>query len=225
MAACQNSVVLTTRPPRIRDSWQEPGLPIPCQARGTIHCRPALDFHGFSGPIHADCSPYSNGAIIHSRSLHTHPQSPCIPIPPYWPHARRDRRGIAVGLHRRPLVHISRPLAIHKKPQSPQAHVSQAIHRNPCLAASHTPRIPIQAISSYNHSLTMLPPRPAAGLRGSTHQANSLKFPAPTRGAWASVYGIASRCVGVSDDAASASTTEGASTCVVRPEGRTDSRA
>ena len=63
-------------------------------------------------------------------------------------------------------LHTSRPPAIHKKPQSPQAHVSQAIHRNPCLAASHAPRIPIQAISSYNHSLTMRPPRPATGLRG-----------------------------------------------------------
>ena len=92
--------MLMTRPPRIRDSWQEPGLPIPCQVRGPIPCRPALDFHGFSGPIHADCSPYSNGAIIHSRSLHTHPQSPCICIPSMPAPRPPDRRGFAVGLHR-----------------------------------------------------------------------------------------------------------------------------
>ena len=36
------------------------------------------------------------------------------------------------------------PAAFHKftKTAKPQAHVSQAIHRNPCLAASHAPRIP-----------------------------------------------------------------------------------
>ena len=141
--------MLTTRPPRIRDSWQETGLPIPCQVRGPMPCRPVLDFHGFFGPIHADCSPYSNGAPIRSRNPHTHPQPPCIPIPPYWPHARRDQRGIAVGPHRRSPIRISRPPAIHKKLQSPQSHISWAIHCSPCLTDPHAPRIPIRVMFLY----------------------------------------------------------------------------
>ena len=128
--------------------------------------------------------------------------------------------GVAVGLHRRIPMRIRRPPAIHKKPQSPQAHVSQAMHCSSCLAASHTPRIPIQAISSYNHNLTMRPPRPAAGLRKSSANSvssNSLR----RRGGHG--YGIASRC----DDGVVATTggpmpviVEPESPMIVRPEGR-----
>ena len=149
--------------------------------------------------------------------------------------------GVAVGLHRRIPMRIRRPPAIHKKPQSPQAHVSQAIHRNPCLAASHTPRIPIQAISSHNHNLTMRPPRPAAGLRKSPtgsvtqvhwasdrleriHASNQLTQipPSNDRGAWVR-HRFAMRrrrCV----DATSRRQGEPAPV-LVRPEGRTCSRA
>ena len=57
------------------------------------------------------------------------------------------------------------------------------------------------------------PPRPAASLRGSTHPTDLLKFPAPTRGAWASGYGVASRC---DDGVAATSTTVGpAPACVI----------
>ena len=47
------------------------------------------------------------------------------------------------------LLHTSRPPAIHKKPQSPQAHISQAIHCSPCLADPHAPRIPIRVMFPY----------------------------------------------------------------------------
>ena len=65
------------------------------------------------------------------------------------------------------------------------------------------------------------PPRPADGpLKCASDQP--LKFPAPTRGAWASGYGIASRCVGVS---VGADVDKGSLNLhvMVRPEGRTDS--
>ena len=57
--------------------------------------------------------------------------------------------GVAVGLHRRIPMRISRYPAIHKKPQSPQTHISQAIYCSPCLADPHAPRIPIQAMFQY----------------------------------------------------------------------------
>ena len=138
MAACQNSVVLTARPPRIRDSWQEPGLPMPC--------RPVLDFHRFYVPIHADGSPYSNSAPIHSRSLHTHPQSPCIPIPPCWLHASRDRRGIAVGPHRRP------PYAsVALRQFTKNCKVRNPTSRRPYTVA-HVSQIPMRLGSTYGPS-------------------------------------------------------------------------
>ena len=87
--------------------------------------------------------------------------------------------GVAVGLHRRIPIRIRRPPAIHKKPQSPQSHTSQAMHCSPCLAASRTPRIPIQAISSHNHNLTMRPPRPASPAPQTRRQpvsSNSLRL-------------------------------------------------
>ena len=120
--------------------------------------------------------------------------------------------GVAVGLHRRIPMRIRRPPAIHKKPQSPQAHVLQAIHRNPCLAASHTPRIPIQAISSHNHNLTMRPPRPAAGPLKPTHPTRLLRFHRPTPGGhvrhrFAMRRRQRRRCVGVD--------VRGGSTCVM----------
>ena len=115
-------------------------------------CRPVLDFHRFYGLIHAGGSTYSNSAPIHSRSFHTHTQSPRIPIPPYWPHARRDRREIAVSLHRRPPIHISRPSAIHKKLQSPQSHISQAIYYSSCLTDPHAPRISTSRPSPHTFS-------------------------------------------------------------------------
>ena len=46
-------------------------------------------------------------------------------------------------------MRISRPPAIHKKLQSPQSHISQAIHCSPCLADPHAPRIHIRTISPY----------------------------------------------------------------------------
>ena len=81
----------------------------------------------------------------------------------------------------------------------------------------HTPRIPIQAISSHNHNLTMRPPRPASGLRESS--ANR-----PTQipwGAWASASTAASMTTTTGGDAAACMIgPEGP--IVVRPEGRTD---
>ena len=128
-------------------------------------CRPVLDFHRFYSLTHAGGSTYSNSAPIHSRRFHTHTQSPRIPIPPYWPHVCRNRRGIAVGLHRRPPIHISRPSAIHKKLQSPQSHISQPIHCSPCLTDPHAPRI--------LHKQTIFP----YVLRGSAIQSASSKNP------------------------------------------------
>ena len=125
----------------------------------------------------------------------------------------------------RSCLHIIRA---HMNPQSPQSHISQAIHCSPCLADLHAPRIPIRAMFPYvsadppynptapknpipistrpafrsphipnqpaaNHPTYVrtctamaraIPPRPAAGSRGSTHPTCLLKFPAPTRGAW-----------------------------------------
>ena len=49
----------------------------------------------------------------------------------------------------RPPIRISRHPAIHKKLQSPQAHISQAIHCSPCPADPHAPRIHIRTISPY----------------------------------------------------------------------------
>ena len=115
-------------------------------------CRPVLDFHRFYSLTHAGGSTYSNSAPIHSRRFHTHTQSPRIPIPPYWPHVCRNRRGIAVGLHRRPPIHISRPSAIHKKLQSPQSHISQPIHCSPCLTDPHAPRISTSRPSPHTFS-------------------------------------------------------------------------
>ena len=106
-------------------------------------CRPVLDFHRFYGPIHTSGSPYSNSAPIHSRSPHTHSQSPCIPIPPYWPHARRDRRGIAVGLHRRhPYASVAlRQFIKNYKVRNPT-------FRRPYTVA-HVSQIPMRLGSSY----------------------------------------------------------------------------
>ena len=58
------------------------------------------------------------------------------------------------------------------------------MHCSPCLAASRTPRIPIQAISPYLHSLTMRPPRPArrlAQIFTPTSPANQLRRRAARR--------------------------------------------
>ena len=63
-------------------------------------------------------------------------------------------------------MHISRPSTIHKKLQSPQSHISQAIHCSLCLADSHAPRILIRAISPY-------------GSRGSSMPHTSSKNPIP----------------------------------------------
>ena len=114
-----------------------------------MSCRTVLDFHGFFGPIHAGGSLCSNGAPIHSRSLHTHPQSPCITIPPYWSHARRDRRGIAVGLRRRPpcasvaLRQFTKNCKV-RNPTSRKPHT--AAHASQILTASdsHTGHVPIR---------------------------------------------------------------------------------
>ena len=65
-----------------------------------------------------------------------------------------------------PPMHISRPSTIHKKLQSPQSHISQAIHCSPCLADPHAPRILIRAISPY-------------GSRGSSMPHTSSKNPIP----------------------------------------------
>ena len=144
-------MTLTARPSQIHDSRQEPGLPIPCQVRRPVPCRPVLDFHRFSGPIHAGGPP----------------------------------------------IRISRPPAIHKKPQSPQSHISQAVHCSPCLTDPHAPRIPIRVMFQY---VSVDPPyrpqapknptpnsaRPAAGSRGSTHPTGLLKFHGPTTGGLAS---------------------------------------
>ena len=56
-------MTLTARPSQIHDSRQEPGLPIPCQVRRPVPCRPVLDFHRFSGPIHAGGPPYVSVAL------------------------------------------------------------------------------------------------------------------------------------------------------------------
>ena len=91
---------------------------------------------------------------ILKRRPRTFPSPPCIPIPPYWPHARRDRRGIAVGPHRRPPYTLAalQQLTKNCKVRSPTsrrpytaAHASQISMRpgfpyGPC---SHTfPRLP-----------------------------------------------------------------------------------
>ncbi len=92
--------------------------------------------------------------------------------------------GAAVGLHRRIPMRISRPPAIRKKPQSPQSCIPQAMHRGPCLADPHAPRIPIRATSPYRHSLTMRPPRPArrlAQIFTPTSPANQLRRRAARR--------------------------------------------
>ncbi len=96
------------------------------------------------------------------------------------------------------------------------------LRRSPCASDPHTGHVPIrfrgfsiQPPSSKNPDIgfdgtsvscvacwrgtacpdrASNPPRPAAGPLKSTHPANLLKFTAPTRGAWASGYGIASRC-------------------------------
>ena len=73
-----------------------------------------------------------------------------------------------------PLVRLGRPPAIHKKLQSPQSHISQAIHYSPCLTDPHTPRIPIQVMfpyvptdPPYRHQAPKIPTlvstRPASG--------------------------------------------------------------
>ena len=87
--------------------------------------------------------------------------------------------GVAVGLHRRIPMRISRPSAIRKKLQSPQSHIPQAIYCSPCLADPHAPRIPMRAISPYHHSLTMCPPRPARPVPQTRHppvSTNSLRL-------------------------------------------------
>ena len=89
-------------------------------------------------------------------------------------------------------------------------------HRSPCASDLHTDHIPychsltrcsprlarflagLQSIhGGSSRQLTSYPPRPARPVHSNAHPANSLKFPAPARGAW--VRRQRRRCVGVDD--------------------------
>ena len=98
---------------------------------------------------------------------HTFPQPPCIPIPPYWPHARRDRRGIAVGLYKRPPPHTCRPLSnFQKTTKSTKSTV-------PYMSDTHAPQISIHERNPSQH-----PPRPARG-DGRPTQSGSISVLSP----------------------------------------------
>ena len=99
-----------------------------------------LVFMSFLSPYapHTQAAPpYISAASIHIRN------PPRIPIPPHWPHARRDRRGIAVGLRRRP------PYAsVAFRQFTKNCKVRNPTSRRPYTVA-HAPQIPMRPGSPY----------------------------------------------------------------------------
>ena len=75
-----------------------------------------------------------------------------------------------------PLIRLGRPPAIHKKPQSPQSRILQAMHCSPCLADPHAPRIPIRATLSY---VSADPPYSHQAPKNPTLVSTRPAFPAP----------------------------------------------
>ena len=107
---------------------------------------------------------------------------------------------------------------LYQKQQSPQApsrrpYAVAMLRRSPCTSDPHTGHVPIRFRGFSIQPpkiLTLVSTRPAfptpqirhPPVSANAHPANSLKFPAPTRGAWASGCGAASRCdVGVAVEA------------------------
>ena len=88
-------------------------------------------------------SPHTFPQPPYTSAIPVHHNSPILVSCPPRPARDCGRPAQAVP------THISRPSAIHKKLQSPQPNISQAIHCSPCLADPHAPRIHIRAISPY----------------------------------------------------------------------------
>ena len=117
---------------------------------------------------------------------------------PYHYQAPKIRRQFRRG--QRPAPQIpNRPA-----PQIPRTCVSR-LHRSPTNQPTNSPTLgytcTAMSLPAWLHVRSWAPTRrDQRSVHSNAHQANSLKFPAPTRGAWASGYGVASRrCVGVDD--------------------------
>ena len=110
--------------------------------------------------------------------------------------------------------HPASPYAVatpHRSPYGPYSHTISLTRRSPRPARALAGLQSTHGGSS--RQLASYPPRPAAGPLKPTRPIDLLKFPAPTRGAWASGYGVASRC---DDGVAATSTTVGpAPACVI----------
>ena len=138
----------------------------------------------------------------------SHTQAPFLPygiaVPPIQPHGSHISPYAGASSHRfSQLPHVSAaPPYNRQAPKIPTLVPTRQRFRPHKSGADPVSTNSLRRLlARYRMSRRSInPPRPAAGLRGSTHQANLLKFTAPTRGAWASGYGVASRCVGVGVD-------------------------
>ena len=104
-------------------------------------------------------SPHTFPQPPYTSAIPTHPNSSILASCPPGPARDCGRPAQAAP------IHIGRPPAIHKKPQSPQSNISQAVHCSPCLADPHAPRIPIRAMfpyvftaPPYSHQAPKIPP-------------------------------------------------------------------
>ena len=113
-----------------------------------------------------------------SRIFHIH-------IQPSGPHTRLPPSINSQKTAKSAIPHLAghtlQPMP-HRSPYGPYSHTISLTRRSPRPARALAGLQSTHGGSS--RQLTSYSPRPAAGLRGSTHQPNSLKFPAPARGAW-----------------------------------------
>ena len=105
----------------------------------------SLIFIGFPAP-YTRAIPPTQTAPPYIHTPHTHPQLPCIPILSYWPHALRDRRGIAVGLHRWPPY-----TSVALRQFTKNCTVRNLTSRGPYTTA-HASQIPMRLGSTYGPS-------------------------------------------------------------------------
>ena len=167
-----------------------------------------LIFMGFPFPIqvggpHTQAAPSMSAVFTHPHGFPHMPEpfSHMFPRLPQSPYACADPHRFSQFPIRFRGSHIQSPGSKNLTliPTRPALPAPQT--RHPWVSTNSLRRLPARYRMSRRNTN---PPRPAAGSLKPTRPTDLLKLPAPTGGgAWASGYGVASRC----DDAASASTT------------------
>ena len=143
---------------------------------------------GFPFPIqaggpHTQAAPSMSAVFTHPHGFPHMPEpfSHTFPRLPQSPYACADPHRFSQFPIRFRGSHIQSPgsknlTLIPTRPAFPAPQI-----RHPPVSANSLRRLPARYRMSRRNTI---PPRPAAGLRKPTRPANSLKFPAPTRGVW-----------------------------------------